>query len=527
MSFGARFGALVRERRRIEQLSQSDLAVRAFNDAGRRHDLSKLENGRIELPQEKTIDALCIALDIMPEEVSVCRGIVPVDLPSKLLRYLARQFGEQTPHRSESELAAFLVDCAERYRDQTKRLGELSATDAANARLLSEAAEAIGTADFSRADDLLAQAIELLDPKRTTETLRRESDLTIERGNVALFKGDPLEAAALFRSAAIRLLPVDESGAADLLVRASSGLVSYGARFQRAAIRAGHDLLNLAKTFAQGPTPIQVAINGIGAQIELAVRSDNAEAVALLEEGDAQVQATRKLLDSATTLSPSDRTQLALALEFSDARLSKERAVRASGLDKQRRLSEAADKYIRVLGTISKDDNAAMWSATSHNVGIALKRLAQVSPPVDARSVRVLASEHVQAALEIRTKERDEILWARTSATLADLYADLFHDLLRQDKGVPTRRVVLAANVAIDRYMECIEVARRRLPNDCANMLLALATIYANVRMFSAARNMIEDARPVLEAVGDEAGQSRCNYILEQLAAAEQQEAKS
>lgn len=72
MSFGARFGQLVKRRRGIEGMSLKDLAIAAFDDEGRKSNLSDLENGKIKNPQAKTVDALVVALNIPAEELSAC-----------------------------------------------------------------------------------------------------------------------------------------------------------------------------------------------------------------------------------------------------------------------------------------------------------------------------------------------------------------------------------------------------------------------------------------------------------------------
>lgn len=73
-SYGERFGRLVRVRRGIEGLTQEALAIRAFGDAERKSRISELENGRINNPQQRTIDALAVALGITPEELNCCFG---------------------------------------------------------------------------------------------------------------------------------------------------------------------------------------------------------------------------------------------------------------------------------------------------------------------------------------------------------------------------------------------------------------------------------------------------------------------
>jgi transcriptional regulator with XRE-family HTH domain len=75
MSFGARFGALVRYKRGLEGLTQEALAEIAFEDGEGKARISMLENGRISRPQQRTVDALAVALNIGPEEIQACHQI--------------------------------------------------------------------------------------------------------------------------------------------------------------------------------------------------------------------------------------------------------------------------------------------------------------------------------------------------------------------------------------------------------------------------------------------------------------------
>jgi transcriptional regulator with XRE-family HTH domain len=67
--FGVLFGRLVREKRGIEGLSQDDLAQRSGLRKAR---ISAIETGKIARPQQRTIDALCVALNISRAECSAC-----------------------------------------------------------------------------------------------------------------------------------------------------------------------------------------------------------------------------------------------------------------------------------------------------------------------------------------------------------------------------------------------------------------------------------------------------------------------
>ena len=69
MSFGKKFGELIKRRRAIEGLTQEKLASRAFGNQAKKTRISGLEKGKVDNPQPKTVDALCAALGITGEEI--------------------------------------------------------------------------------------------------------------------------------------------------------------------------------------------------------------------------------------------------------------------------------------------------------------------------------------------------------------------------------------------------------------------------------------------------------------------------
>ncbi|WP_386685154.1 helix-turn-helix domain-containing protein [Loktanella sp. R86503] len=95
-SFGHRLGRLVRFKRGLEGLTQEQLAERAFGDATGKARISKLENGRITVPHQKTVDAIAIALAIDPSEIEGLRShssdkfAAPANLRVKILGNLGK-----------------------------------------------------------------------------------------------------------------------------------------------------------------------------------------------------------------------------------------------------------------------------------------------------------------------------------------------------------------------------------------------------------------------------------------------------
>jgi transcriptional regulator with XRE-family HTH domain len=73
-SFGVLFGRLVRKKRGIEDLSQDALAGKTDLTKAR---ISEIETGKVNNPQVRTIDALCVALNRDCERKTPCFVCLP------------------------------------------------------------------------------------------------------------------------------------------------------------------------------------------------------------------------------------------------------------------------------------------------------------------------------------------------------------------------------------------------------------------------------------------------------------------
>ena len=149
------FGRLVREKRGIEGLSQDGLAEKSSLPKPR---ISDIETGKIGNPQARTVDALCVALNISREERAACHPNTASRLPPRLLENLARLFGHRNPDGFEDELEAFLKAKAAEFQDMRKRLEKMAETEGRISELLKAANAALGEGDFGTADDLLKEA---------------------------------------------------------------------------------------------------------------------------------------------------------------------------------------------------------------------------------------------------------------------------------------------------------------------------------------------------------------------------------
>ncbi len=197
--FGASFGRLVREKRGIEGLSQEELAAEAGVTKAR---ISDLENGKINNPQARTVDALCVALNISREERASCHSQTGLTLPPLLLENLALRFGHGNPKALEGDLVAFLNEQAVGFAAMQKRLAAMDAAGSAVAELIADASAALEGGNFRGADAKLAEAEGAQLTSTTLPALEGQHRLRFERGNAALLAGDVGPAAAHWEAAA-------------------------------------------------------------------------------------------------------------------------------------------------------------------------------------------------------------------------------------------------------------------------------------------------------------------------------------
>ena len=113
MSFGIHFGELIALHRGEQGLSQSALAIRAFNDESRKARISELERGKVANPAQAIVDALTVALNLSPEDVSACRtkgrqrtGVLTFEQHEKNVRERVTEAEEKLRAATEADRTA-------------------------------------------------------------------------------------------------------------------------------------------------------------------------------------------------------------------------------------------------------------------------------------------------------------------------------------------------------------------------------------------------------------------------------------
>ncbi len=253
MSFGARFGVLVKTKRGIEGLTQQALAAKAFGEENRKSSISDLEKGKIPNPQQGTVDALVIALEIQPEELEACRHPVTPELPEALkeelgladglLADLAWRFGHDDPDAGRGPLKEFLRDKAREYRALKKRMDSLAAEEVRISNQLAAAQEALDAGDFAKADEILSGAEEIQQSDHTLVQVRKQAEIREMRAEATLFGGDADNTYDHFVTAAAFFDPFDPLEGASRRHDYFVKLYEHGERFGSSGLARAVQLL--------------------------------------------------------------------------------------------------------------------------------------------------------------------------------------------------------------------------------------------------------------------------------------------
>lgn len=246
-TFGEAFGQLIREKRGQENLTQKELAIRAFNDESKVRRINDLENGAIKRPHVKTIDPLVVYFNITKEEIENCRkgGLFTeeeqssIGLNRQLIENLALRFEHGNPDAPDSELFSYLKDKADEFKRLKMRLENLEAVSSSLHNQIASAKAALEAGQFSEADTILAAAEEFQQEARTLREIRAQSQIRFARGDAALFSGEGNIAAEHYTKAADYFSAFNKQESASVLTEGAGQIYEYERRtlnpnFQRA-----------------------------------------------------------------------------------------------------------------------------------------------------------------------------------------------------------------------------------------------------------------------------------------------------
>ncbi|MEM0989809.1 MAG: helix-turn-helix transcriptional regulator [Pseudomonadota bacterium] len=413
--FGILFGRLVREKRGIEGLSLDNLVAETGVS---KPSLSNLENGKIRNPRAKTVDALCVALNISREERNACHPATEAPrLPPRLLESLAYQFGHTSPDASEEEQEQFLRDKATDYRRLTEELAALREAYPNLGNQIVEAEGLLSEGKLDEAESILAN-IKDLSKDRAYEAAKEISRITAMEGAIALLRDDPDEACAHFLRAADFLTPFSVEESAELRQRRGQQLGNYGRQYGATASARAVDVFSSVLEIApkeRFPAIWANAQRSSGIDLmEQGKRHDGEEGLAFLAQAVAAHRAALEVYTREVHPVEWSRTQhnLSLALRHYGSR--------QEGEDGTVLLSEALTACRAALEMRTREAEPVLWASSQIALGLALRY--QGCRQQGEASIALLAESVIvtRAALKVYTRMAKPVLWAMTQNNLGN-----------------------------------------------------------------------------------------------------------
>ena len=413
---------------------------------------------------------------------------------------LARMFEilgrEQVP---PERLEATLAEIATRHRGLLKRVQLLDTTDPRALELRDEAAAAIKSAEYGRADELLAAAetIEIEAVQHLQNTLNQRAlnaaAIRAERGEVARTRLDYLTAADHFRAAA-EIVPVERQDEwAPYLYRQARSLYDQGAEFgDNDALRSSIAVYGEALTFSpRKEFPFEWAMTQYALGNALTSLGERDSGTARLEEA---VAAFRAALE--------EWTREHVPLQWAATQNNLGNALRILGERESgtARLEEAVAAHRAALEEGTRERVPLDWAATQNNLGNALRILGERESGT-ARLEEAVAA--YRAALEERTRERVPLDWATTQNNLGNA----LRSLGERDSGTARLEEAVAAYQAAleERTRERVPLDWATTQNNLGNALWSLGERLDDASMLQAAQTAVGNAFEIVVVEADSA----------------------
>jgi transcriptional regulator with XRE-family HTH domain len=435
--FGVLFGRLVREKRGIEGLSQDGLADKAGLAKAR---ISDIETGKIANPQARTVDALCVALDISRDERAACHSAPTSGLPARLLEKLARHFGADMPDATERDLESFLMAKAEEFREMRKRLENLAATEGRISELVNAANAALGEGDFETADDLLKEAEAVQMQSSTVVALQKQAALRIERGKAALINGEVAAAAGHFEQSSRYFSGIDTALEAENRHECATQLRYYGYRYKSAealyeaktALQKNLDIWEPDKNTGQW-CRTKNALGGTSWRLSQFDVADNM--MHHLSDAKGHYESVRTRCSEQFLPQKFATAGLDLANLYSNRKMAK------SDEEYELNLQKTLSLQLSALRVFSKANDPRAWGIVQHNLGCTYLALSAIRAS-EAQSVGDIESaiRHAEFSFEVRNPDASLQYWLASCRTLGEALLDLSTHSVVKDAAQHARR---------------------------------------------------------------------------------------
>lgn len=398
-SFGVRLGRLVRDRRGVEDLSQDDLAARSGLTKAR---ISDLETGKINNPQARTVDLICVALNISREDREACRVSTGPRLPPRLLENLALRFGFTNPEASEDELESFLKEKATEFRELQERLAQMNALDKRIATFIDAANVALEQGDFQLVDKQLEEAEQVQLTMSTLPALQIQHQLRSERAQAALLAGEVSRATHHWEMASNYFSNIDKNVEAEKRYEYCTRLREYGYRYRSVdALHAAEEALDRNLAIWERDRDLAnwcKAMNALGAISWRLSQFDTRENFSShVAKAKSRYEAVREQCSETIVPYYYAASGINLASLYSDRSVASSDEEYRSNLEKSLQLQHSA------LRLICKTDKPVDWGIAQHNLGCSYTQFAQSH--ADRQTSLKLANDavhHLELSFEVR-----------------------------------------------------------------------------------------------------------------------------
>lgn len=460
-AFGVRFGRLVREKRGIEGLSQDGLSEKTGLTKAR---ISDIETGKITNPQAKTVDALCVGLNLTREERAACHTAPASGLPPSLLEKLARHFGAEMPEATEEDLETFLMAKAEEFRHMRARLEALAQTEGRISELVKGANAALAQGKFEEVDELLREAETVQLESSTIVALKKQVGLRIERGNAALVNGEVVAAAQHFEKSSKYFSGIDVELEAENRHECATLLRYYGYRYKNAdalcqAQIALHQNLSIWKqdTNLEKWCRSKNALGGVCGRLSQFDAAENA--MSHLTAAKTHYEDVRSCCSEDFLPKMFATAGLDLASVYSNRKMA------ISDADYEKNLHTALNLQLSALSHFSKADDPREWGIVQHNLGCTYIELSETRDDKDRSAADVEnAIRHAELSFEVRDPVDSLQYWLASCRTLGEALLNMAELAAAVDAAQYDRR---AANVLRD---ACSRITQSEHPHQWAEI---------------------------------------------------------
>ncbi|PHQ69841.1 MAG: hypothetical protein COB93_06980 [Sneathiella sp.] len=461
-SFGSRFGALIKQRRGFEDLTQQALAVLAFGEEGNKARISEMENGRISNPHQRLVDALSVALKLTEADIASCQKPrvpeLPKNFPTKigltteLVEALSWGFGFAEPKASTAEYQQFLREKAGELAQLQARIHILGEANEKISTMMSAAQVSINLGCFDKADDILRTAEESQQEENVLVQVERLSEIRAARGETSLLRGDPEKAYAHFETAVGFVAPFAPYQSTSLRTVFASLLLDHYVRFDGTGAKLALKFfsesllffdekefpLERAKTFGN----IAICYDYLGE------RSKHGDDITLLSNGIEAYENSVRLFENLGDLD-----------ELAQSRLNYSAALRILGEHTFK--GEWSEYFARSLNTAEKavayyegKDMPTVHAKALNNLSTTLLSIGIRAPGQIAMEYLEGAEELLNKVLKIHTFADFPVWWAMAKGNLGHLYY-----AMAQKASGETRQALLRQT--LEAYDGALAVYRR------------------------------------------------------------------